>query len=71
MKAFNLIALTMALALLSVGTVCVIGDYLFNADTAKFVVMPFALLIGLSARRITEKILGYTLLEAMKDGETK
>jgi tetrahydromethanopterin S-methyltransferase subunit E len=68
MRAFNLIALTLALVILSVMGLSILAEYLLGTETAKFVVLPFAMIIGFSGRRITQKILGYTLDEAMKDG---
>lgn len=70
MKAFNLIMLSLALVILTVTGLSALGEYLVGEDLAKFIVLPIAMVLGFSARRITEKIVGYTLLEAMKDGES-
>ena len=65
MKAFNLTFLALGFALLSVFGICYVAEYLFG-ESAKFVVIVPALLIGMNSRKIMEKILGYTLLEALK-----
>lgn len=56
------------MVVLSVMGVAVAAEYLLGTETAKFVVLPIAMALGFSGRRITQKILGYTLEEAMKDG---
>lgn len=66
MKAFNIIALSLALALLGSYALCYIGEQALGND-AKLVVFPVVLALGLFSRRIVQRILGYTLEEAMKD----
>lgn len=66
MKAFNIIALSLGGALLSVLFLSYVSELIFGEDIAKFLVIGPALIIGMSARRTVEKILGYTLLEALR-----
>lgn len=68
MRTFNLIALTLAFAGVSILGACALGEY-FLGDDAKYIVLPFGLILGMSARRLMEKVVGYTLLESMKDGQ--
>ena len=68
MKVFNLIALSLGGALLIVMGISVLSEAILGKESAMFVVMPVALIVGFNARRTTEKILGYTLLEALKEG---
>lgn len=68
MRVFNLIALSYGFALGGALGLCVLFEYMFGPDDAKFIVAPFALALGFSARRIMQKLLGYTLEEALKDG---
>jgi hypothetical protein len=49
MRAFNLIALSYGLALGGVMGLCVLFEYLFGYDQAKFIVAPFALALGFSS----------------------
>lgn len=64
MKAFNLLALSVGLAAALCWGLCLSADYCLP-ENARVFVMPLALAIGLSARRITQFLLGYTLEEAM------
>jgi FtsH-binding integral membrane protein len=66
MKTFNLMALSLAFAILGALGLCALFEFLLGPDQAKFVVMPFALALGFSARRIMQKLLGYTMEEAIK-----
>lgn len=66
MKALNLTALALGGALVIVMGISMLADAFLDKSTAMLVVMPIGLLVGLSARRVTEKFLGYTLLEALK-----
>lgn len=66
MKVFNLTFLSLGFALASVFGICYVGEMLLGADTARFVVVIPALLIGMNARKIMQKILGYTMEEALK-----
>ncbi len=68
MKAFNLTALAIGGAFVIMMGVSMLADAFLDKSTAMLVVMPIGLLVGLSARRVTEKILGYTLLEALREG---
>ena len=71
MKALNLILLALSLALIgSMGT-AVLTEHFLSRDVAMPITLTISLLLGLSARRLTEKALGYTLLDAMKEGEEK
>ena len=69
MKALNLIALSLGGALVLVLGVSMVAELLFGKDLAMFVIVPVALFTGLNARRVTEKFLGYTLLEALKENK--
>jgi hypothetical protein len=66
MKAFNIIALSLTLAILGGLALCTAGEFYFG-DSAKFVVAPLALALGFSARRIVQYFLGYTLEDSMKE----
>jgi len=68
MKAFNLMALALGGAMVIILGGSMLAESLLGKETAMLVIMPVALLVGFSARRVTEKILGYTLLEALKEG---
>lgn len=68
LRALNLVLLSYGFAIGGVLALCSLFEYLFGYDQAKFIVAPFALALGFSARRIVQKILGYTLEEALKDG---
>lgn len=73
MKLFNLTFLSLGFALLTVYGICYVGE-LALGDDAKFVVIVPALLIGMNARKIMQKILGYTVEDALKgdqDDESK
>ena len=67
MKALNLTALALGGAFAIVMGISMLADKFLDKSTAMMVVMPIGLLVGLSARRVTEKFLGYTLLEALKE----
>lgn len=66
LKVFNLVFLSIGLALVSVQGLCMLGDALLG-PSAQYVVLVPALLIGMNARKITEKILGYTLKQAQDE----
>lgn len=68
MKATSLILLSFTLAIVSVLGFCYLGN-LYLGDEAKFPVFFASMLIGVSSRRIVEKILGYTLLEAYQEDQ--
>lgn len=67
MKTFNLFALSLGGAVVVVMGASMLAEQLLGRETAMVAVVPIALLVGLSARRVTEKILGYTLLEALRE----
>lgn len=66
MKAFNLVFMSLGFAMVSVWGLCILGDVLLG-DSAKYVIVVPALLIGMNARKIVQKIVGYTLEEALKE----
>lgn len=66
MREFNLIALSLCFCLISTLGTCYLADTFIGSD-AKYFCFAVAFAIGMSARRITEKLLGYTLKEAQKD----
>lgn len=68
MKLLNIIGLALGGAFITIMALSIGLEALLGKDTAMVVVMPLGLLIGMSARRLAEKILGYTTLEAMKEG---
>lgn len=70
MRMLNIIGLTVGLALLGASVICVISEY-FLGQNAQFVAMPLCLMLALSSRRLVEKALGYTTLEAMRNEESK
>lgn len=49
-------------------SIAVSSEYFFSREIAMMITIPVALAIGMSARRLAEKFLGYTVLEAMKEG---
>lgn len=67
MKLLNVVGLSLGGAFVVIMGLCMAGEALLGRETAMYVVVPPALLIGMFARRIAEKILGYTVLEAMKE----
>ena len=67
MKAFNLTFLSLGFTFVSVYGICYLGELTFGEDAKYFVILP-ALLIGMNTRKIMEKILGYTMEQAMKEG---
>ena len=69
MKAFKLTALALGGGMLIVMGISVATDMLFGKQIGMFITMPVALLIGLNARRGAEALLGYTLLEALKEDQ--
>jgi len=68
MKAFNLVFLALGGAAVLVFGASMLAEQLFERETAMLIVIPLALTVGMSARRVTEKILGYTLLQALQEG---
>lgn len=67
MKAFNLVALAITGALLLTIAIAIIADKVLGKETAMMVVPPIVILVGMSARITMEKILGYTLYDALKE----
>jgi ACR3 family arsenite efflux pump ArsB len=68
MKIFNILAIALLGSFVTIMGLSIGLEALLGKDTAMYIVLPTGLLIGMSARRIAEKILGYTTLEAMKEG---
>lgn len=68
MKVFNIVALALGGAIfVSMGIATLTGIFLEHS-LAMPVTIALSLLIGFNARRTVEKLLGYTLEEAMKEG---
>ena len=68
MRLLNIILMSYVGAFVVIMALAMGLESLLGRDMAMYIVIPVGLLIGMSARRISEKILGYTVLEAMKDG---
>ena len=68
MKMLNLLLLALGGSLTLVMAVAISSEYFFGREIAMLITVPIALAAGMSARRLAEKFLGYTTLEAMKDG---
>lgn len=68
MKLFNIIALAYGGSFLTIMALAMTVESLVGKDQGMFIVVPLGLFIGMSARRTAEKLLGYTVLEAMKEG---
>jgi hypothetical protein len=68
MKLLNIIGLALSISFLSIMGLGMGLEALLGRETAMYIVLPVGLLIGMSARRIAEKLLGYTTLEAMREG---
>ena len=70
MKILNIYALTLAIAYLtSFGLITIANKYF--GETGKYAVLPLVFLIGFNARRIVEKLVGYTLKEAIDESIKK
>lgn len=67
MKALNLMLLAYGGAIVLILSLSMIVERYAGHDNGIMTMMPVGLLVGLSARRVTEKILGYTLLEALQE----
>ena len=68
MKVFNIVVGSLVFAVsVSMGA-AIVAEKFLDKNTAMFVVVPVAMILGMNSRRIVEKFLGYTLLEAMKEG---
>lgn len=65
MKTFNLIASSLAIALIGALTICFVAGDLFG-DNAPYVAVPLVYILGFSSRRIAQKLLGYTLEESFQ-----
>lgn len=65
MKVFNLMLLAICGAM---AASLAVSEILFNlmGDSSAFLAIPICFVIGLNARKIAEKILGYTLEDAMR-----
>lgn len=69
MKAFNIISLALGgAALISMGAAVVLGAILPH-DVAMPITLVISFVVGFNARRTAEKILGYTLEDALKEGK--
>jgi hydrogenase/urease accessory protein HupE len=69
MKIFNLVALAMAGALVVSIGFSMMADYLLGRDAATNLTWIVSFIVGFSARTVTEKILGYKLVDALKEKE--
>ena len=69
MKAFNIVVGSLVLALGGAFLISMIAEQLFSRETAMIVVAPPVILLGMMARRLVEKFMGYTLLEALQEGD--
>lgn len=67
MKALNLILLAYGGSMLLILSLSSIVESYLGRENGMMIMMPVGLLVGLSARRVTEKFLGYTLLEALTE----
>lgn len=67
MKVFNLMVLTYAVAIIGTAVICETSKAFFGPTVGMFAIVP-AFFLGLYSRRLVEKILGYTLIDAMKGG---
>ena len=66
-KKVQLILTTLAIAVTGGLAMPYLGDLVFGHDIAKYIVIPLSFIFGLNARAISEKLLGFTLQEAMKE----
>lgn len=67
MKTFNLVFLSLAFAILTTWSICYVADKFLSEQALKmFIIIP-ALLVGMNARKIMEKVLGYTLKDSVKE----
>jgi len=71
MKALNIAVLSTALALIVSLGAAMAAESLFPKEIAMPISFTIALLFGLNSRRLTEKMLGYTLTEALEEGKKK
>ena len=71
MKSLNIALLSTALALVVSLGAAMVAEQLFPKEIAMPISFTIALLFGLNSRRLTEKILGYTLSEALSEGNKK
>ncbi len=67
MKFLNLIVLAYGGSMLLVLSLSFIVESYIGRENGMMIMMPIGLLVGLSARRVTEKFLGYTLLESLQE----
>lgn len=67
MKLLKLLILVYGGSFALITALCKIVEYSIGMENGLIVVIPLGLFIGLNARLAAEKILGYTVYEAMKD----
>lgn len=65
MKILNIVGLTLAVTFLGSWGICM-GLSALLGQSAQYVSLPLCMLLALSSRKLVEKILGYTTLEAMR-----
>ena len=66
MKTFNLMLVTMTIAIGGASAVSSLS-HLLMGDAGAIIALPVAFLLGFNARRIAEKVIGYTLTEALAE----
>jgi hypothetical protein len=71
MKALNLILLALAGAMLLSMTTGVVLSLILPQEIASPLHLVLSFLIGWNARQVTEKILGYTLKEALEEKKSE
>lgn len=67
MKAFNLMALSLGGAILISVIIAMIASQVFSEEIAMPVTLILSFIVGHNSRKVTEKILGYTAEESMKE----
>ena len=67
MKALNIVAGSLALALGGSFLIALLAEIFFSREVAMVVVVPPVILLGMSSRRIVERLMGYTLYEALSE----
>jgi len=71
MKALNLILLAITGALVLSSAVSVASTLLIGGAIGQGISMGLAFLIGFNARAVAEKVLGYTLKEALEEKKSE
>lgn len=67
MKKLKVIFATFAVALVALFVTIELTNLLFEYEVARFVVIIPSLVIGMNARKVAEKLLGFTLEQATKE----